>query len=124
MPKLSADLLPAPEGPRPVGRTSYAWTDPSRAEIHSTDPADRRELVVWIWYPAEGGHDDRAPYMPPAWAPSAEFLGLDVDGVRAHSFEEVPLADSSPGFPVLVLSPSGFPPLLLAALAEELASHG
>jgi predicted dienelactone hydrolase len=27
-------------------------------------------------------------------------------------------------FPVLVLSPSGFPPLLLATLAEELASHG
>lgn len=27
-------------------------------------------------------------------------------------------------YPVLVLSPSGFPPLLLAAIAEELASHG
>jgi pimeloyl-ACP methyl ester carboxylesterase len=32
-------------------------------------------------------------------------------------------ADDSP-YPVLLLSPSGFPPLLLSAIAEELASYG
>jgi predicted dienelactone hydrolase len=34
------------------------------------------------------------------------------------------VADERSRYPVLVLSPSGFPPLLLAATAEELASHG
>jgi pimeloyl-ACP methyl ester carboxylesterase len=34
------------------------------------------------------------------------------------------VARSADGHPVLLLSPSGFSPLLLSALAEELASHG
>jgi dienelactone hydrolase len=124
MSSLPADCLPAPTGPHPVGRTSYDWTDPNRAEIYSADPTDRRELVVWIWYPAASGHGERAPYVPQPWAPAAEFLGLEVAGVRAHSVEDAPLAEAPARLPVLVLSPSGFPPLLLAALAEELASHG
>jgi hypothetical protein len=116
--------LPAPTGPHPVGRTSYDWTDPDRAERYSADPSERRRLVVWIWYPARSEGGDPAPYVPPAWAPSAEFIGLDVAGVRAHSVENAPVAEAPTKFPVLVLSPSGFPPLMLAALAEELASHG
>ena len=35
---------------------------------------------------------------------------------------DAPVAGEQPSYPVLVLSPSGFPPLLLAATAEELAS--
>jgi hypothetical protein len=116
--------LPAPTGPHPVGRTSYDWTDPDRAERYSADPSDRRRLVVWIWYPAELEGDDPAPYVPPAWTPSAAFIGVDLAGLLAHSVEDAPLAEAPARFPVLVLSPSGFPPLLLAALAEELASHG
>jgi predicted dienelactone hydrolase len=80
--------------------------------------------VVWIWYPAELEGDDPAPYVPPAWTPSAAFIGVDLAGLLAHSVEDAPLAEAPARFPVLVLSPSGFPPLLLAALAEELASHG
>ena len=38
--------------------------------------------------------------------------------------EDAAVADEQPAYPVLVLSPSVFPPLLLAAIAEELASHG
>lgn len=116
--------LPAPTGPHPVGRTSYDWTDPDRAERYSADPSDRRRLVVWIWYPAELEGDDPAPYVPPAWTPSAAFIGVDLAGLLAHSVEDAPLAEAPARFPVLVLSPRGFPPLLLAALAEELASHG
>ena len=37
---------------------------------------------------------------------------------------DAPLADEQSRYPVLVQSQSGFPPLLLAAIAEELASHG
>jgi predicted dienelactone hydrolase len=34
------------------------------------------------------------------------------------------MATDEASFPALVMSPSGFPPLLLAAIGEELASHG
>ena len=37
---------------------------------------------------------------------------------------DAPLADQRSSYPALVQSQSGFPPLLLATIAEELASHG
>ena len=121
----SDDCLPAPTGPHAVGRVSYDWVDSTRAETYSADPAARRELVVWIWYPAgQEPAGERASYLPQPWAPVAQFLGLQTDGLRAHSVQDAPIADGTQRFSVLVLSPSGFPPLLISALAEELASHG
>ena len=119
------DPLPDPTGPNAVGRVSYEWLDQDRAEIYSSNPDDRRELVVWVWYPAAAdGSAVRAEYLPAAWAPNAQFLGLAVDGVRAHAIENATLADSATRYPVLLMSLSGFPPLLHSSLAEELASHG
>jgi len=117
--------LPAPTGRHAVGRVSFDCVDETRAEIFSPDPTDRRELVVWAWYPAapEAGAE-RAPYLPEPWAPTGQFLGLDADGLRSHAVADAPVAGDQPAYPVLVLSPSGFPPLLLAAIGEELASHG
>jgi pimeloyl-ACP methyl ester carboxylesterase len=104
---------------------SFDWVDPGRAEVYFSNPQDRRELVVWIWYPATPGPDaERAAYLPQPWAPSGQFLGLDAVGLLSHAVEDAPVAGEQPTYPVLVLSPSGFPPLLLAAIAEELASHG
>ena len=34
---------------------SFDLVDPSRTEIYSSNPEDRRELVVWVWYPAALG---------------------------------------------------------------------
>src|SRR5215471_5167329 len=62
--------------------------------------------------------------LPEPWAPSGQLLGLDAAGLLSHAVEDSAVADEQPSYPVLVLSPSGFPPLLLAATAEELASHG
>ena len=39
-------------------------------------------------------------------------------------YPEATVAADSAAYPVLLLSPSGFPPLMLSAIAEELASHG
>ena len=119
------DPLPDPTGPHAVGRVSYEWVDQDRAEIYSADAEDRREVVVWVWYPAaDDASAPRAEYLPAAWAPNAQFLGLEVDGVRAHAVENAPLADGGERYPVLLMSISGFPPLLHSSLAEELASHG
>jgi dienelactone hydrolase len=117
--------LPAPTGRHPVGRASFEWVDPNRAELYSANPQDRRELVVWVWYPAAPGPGaERAAYLPEPWAPAGQLLGLDAAGLRSHAVADAPLADERSSYPVLVLTQSGFPPLLLAAIAEELASHG
>jgi dienelactone hydrolase len=101
------------------------FVDPDRPELYSDDPDDRRELVLWVWYPATT-HDtaERAEYLPSPWTPVTDFLGIDVAGIRTHAVAEAPLSDEQADYPVLVLSPSGFPPLFLTAIAEELASTG
>jgi predicted dienelactone hydrolase len=117
--------LPAPTGRYGVGRASFEWVDQGRAEVYSSNPQDRRELVVWVWYPAAPDPDgERAAYLPEPWAASGQFLGLDAAGLLSHAVAAAPVAGEQPRYPVLLLSPSGFPPLVLAAIAEELASHG
>lgn len=117
--------LPAPTGRYQVGRVPFELVDPDRADIYSSNPQDRRELVIWTWYPAAPGPDtERAAYLPEPWAPAGQLLGLDAAGLLSHAVADAPLADEQSSYPVLVQSQSGFPPLLLAAIAEELASHG
>jgi dienelactone hydrolase len=117
--------LPAPTGRYAVGRTSYDWIDAERAEIYSSNPQDRRELFVWVWYPAAPEADaERATYLPEPWAPTGQFLGLDATGLQSHAGADAAMATDQANYPALVMSPSGFPPLLLAAIGEELASHG
>ena len=126
MPAASApEGLPAPTGRHWVGRVSFEWVDPSRTEVYSSNPQDRRELVVWVWYPATPRPGaERAAYLPEAWAPTGQLLGLDAAGLRSHAVADAAVADEQSSYPVLVQSQSGFPPLLLAATAEELASNG
>jgi pimeloyl-ACP methyl ester carboxylesterase len=119
----AADRLPEPTGPHAIGRLSYDWVDSTRTEIYAANREDRRELVVFVWYPAKEHAAELAPYLPQAWAPVADFLGIKVAGLRSHAVPDAAVADDSV-YPVLLLSPSGFPPLLLSAIAEELASHG
>lgn len=117
--------LPTLTGPHSVGRVSYDWVDHARFDIYASNPEARRELVLFVWYPARPeATAEFAPYLPSAWAPTAEFLGITVTGLSSHAVPGAPLAADSDAYPVLLLSPSGFPPLMLSAIAEELASHG
>jgi predicted dienelactone hydrolase len=118
-------MLPSPSGAFSVGRRCVEFVDPDRPELYSDDPDDRRELVLWVWYPATTHNTaERAEYLPSPWMPVTDFLGIDVAGIRTHAVAEAPVSDEQVDYPVLVLSPSGFPPLLLTAIAEELASTG
>lgn len=125
-PGSSSSPLPAPRGDYGVGRVALDLVDPARRETYSpTGSTDVRELVIWVWYPAERVVDARrADYLPAPWLPAAQFLGLDVAGLRSHAVTEAQPVLGTQRFPVLLLSPSGFPPLFLATLAEDVASHG
>ena len=125
MNQRAAELLPEPTGHYAVGRLSYDVVDATRTEIYAANREDLRELVVFVWYPANPeSAADFAPYLPPAWAPVAEFLGINVAGLSSHAVPDAAVATDDSAYPVLLLSPSGFPPLLLSAIAEELASYG
>ena len=123
-PATAADRVPEPTGKHAVGRLSYDWVDSTRTEIYGANGGDPRELVVFVWYPAKERAAELAPYLPQAWAPVADFLGINVAGLRSHAVPDATVAADDSAYPVLLLSPSGFPPLLLTAIAEELASHG
>jgi pimeloyl-ACP methyl ester carboxylesterase len=117
--------VPRPSGAFSVARTCREWIDPDRAEIYSDNPGDQRELVAWIWYPAGSAPGmERAPYLPEAWTSVAEQLGMNVAGLPSNAWASGGMADDQASYPVLIMSPSGFPPLLLSGTAEELASHG
>lgn len=64
-----------PQGPYPVGTTTMMLEDPSREEPATADPADRRKLMIQIWYPAQAGTGTGpAPYI--------EHLPEILDGLR------------------------------------------
>ena len=45
--------LPTPTGPFVVGRTVYDWVDRKAQGALAPAPGNQRELLVWVWYPAE-----------------------------------------------------------------------
>ncbi|MFJ4094336.1 alpha/beta hydrolase family protein [Kitasatospora sp. NPDC089913] len=142
---VSAWAFPVPEFPEPtggfaVGTRVLQWTDQQRPETFTPDPADRRTVVVQLWYPAG---------RSPAGAPRAQYLGRTeaeartvagalaggvglpdflMDGVpraRSRSVFDAPVAGDGGRFPVVLFSPgSGGVRTQNTAWAEELASHG
>jgi hypothetical protein len=117
--------VPPPTGRFAVGRTVREWTDSKRADPYAADPSERRSLVTWIWYPRRSSTDAAvADYLPAAWQPTVHTLGLRSAGLASHSADGAAMADDEAAYPVVLLSPSGFPPLLLSGTAEELASQG
>jgi hypothetical protein len=119
------DPLPAPTGPYPVGRVAYHWRHASRDRASTPGSTATRELMVWIWYPAAPEPAATpAAYLPPGWEPVGQFWGFRTDDARAHAYQDAPVAPDQARYPVLLFSPSGFPPLVLAAMLEEIASHG
>jgi hypothetical protein len=56
--------FPEPQGPYGIGTAIYHWRDANRAEIITSDPNDRRELMVQLWYPTHRNRpSQRASYV-------------------------------------------------------------
>lgn len=149
---VRAVTLPEPTGPYPVGRTCYDWIDASRQELFAPTPAasgkqldpnhgtgphlpkrelPKRELMVWIWYPADPPPGLKpGAYLPGRWGAELErargqYLWQSFATIQAHSFTGAPLSRSQPGYPILIFSTgSGRVPTDYTVLMEDLASHG
>jgi predicted dienelactone hydrolase len=118
--------LPAPTGPFPVGSSTLHLVDHSRPDLWS--PANPRELMVSLYYPAFPGGQS-VPYA------SAAETRLLVQAQGLPAADAQPFADTKtnshahaplPGRrPLVLLSPGfGAPRYTLTTLAEELASRG
>jgi dienelactone hydrolase len=58
------ESIEPPSGKYNIGTQVFFWTDNSRGEVYTTDPTDYRELMVQIWYPAQGGENyQKAPHV-------------------------------------------------------------
>ncbi len=127
--------LPPPSGPYAVGRTSFDWIDQSRMDSLAPRPGIKRELMVWIWYPAIKGPARSAPYLPEPLLSADRKLFVngaitpllihDPALVRSSSLKQPPVAGSDARYPVILFK-SGFGALALnySAFAEDLASRG
>ena len=128
-------LLPAPTGPYAVGRVEYDWVDDTRPESLRNGADTKRELAVWIWYPAAVTPASRpaAEYLPEKWRMArareqgicSRFFMQNLGSVRVHAIADAPVAATHPAYPVLIFEP-GLGPIATdyTTLAEDLASHG
>lgn len=127
--------LPAPTGPYPVGRLVTTWLDTERTDRFAPTQGQHRELLVWIWYPAERTErSTRAEYLPRFWQQAYDerrswflstFLWRNPTKVQAHSFENAGISPERQKYPVVVFrSGIGAASADYTSVAEDLASHG
>ena len=111
---LPVPRVPSPPGSFAVGSVLYDWTDPTRAEIYSTDPNAKRELMAQIWYPAQPTADAKTiPYLDnfdvalPAFAKFLKVPTFALDHlrlVRTHSYADAPIRNDGVPYPVVIYS--------------------
>lgn len=102
----------------------------------SPQPGTKRELFVWIWYPA-----DKPPtaqkfddYLPASWLKATEndigpalrlFVTRDLSRVHAHSYRDAAVSTVQKNYPVVFLRGGAAAQVTeYTCLAEDLASHG
>lgn len=123
--------LPTPTGPFAVGRTMDVWADAGGVDLFT---GGKRELVMWIWYPAgRTSSATAAEYLPADWQAALDrdesrvvgLLTRDAVRIHAHSVADAPLSNGQGTYPVIILR-GGLGALIAGytSLAEDLASHG
>lgn len=127
--------LPKPTGPFAVGREVFDWVDNATFDSLAPVAGTKRELLVWMWYPAATGPstvvDDYLPEpMRSAIARQAgvllsDFLTRDLSKVRGHSLRNADVSPREESYPVVIMrAGASLEVASYSSLAEDLASHG
>lgn len=128
--------LPTPTGSFAVGRAIYDWTDGAALDELAPVPGTKRELLVWMWYPAAAGNstgklEDYLPAPMPAEVEHARgalmsrFLTRDLSQVHAHSIPNSDVSLQERSYPVVIMRAGASAEVWnYSTLAEDLASHG
>jgi len=132
----SETTLPTPSGPFAVGRATYVWSDAEHADLMASHPNTKRELIAWVWYPAEPRqpHQTIDDYLPTPWRTAIErrngalitqFLTRDLSKVRAHGIRDAVLSPQRHSYPVILMRAGlAAQTTSYTTLAADLASHG
>src|SRR5260370_11167444 len=105
--------LPAATGPFAVGRAIYDWTDDAKLDTLAPVPGTKRELLVWIWYPAAGQSGAvKDDYLPAQMRAAAEpaggllpFLTRDLPKVHGHSLRNPDASSHHRSSPPFIITP-------------------
>jgi len=127
--------LPTPTGPFAVGREVYDWADDAALDMLAPVPGTKRELLVWMWYPAAGGASATVDdYLPNPSRTAVEqsrgaliwrFLTRELSKVHGHSLRNAHVSAQQPSYPVLMMrAGASLEVWNYSTLAEDLASHG
>lgn len=133
--------LPNPSGTFAVGRLNgQHLTDSTRPDRFSPERTKHRELMVYVWYPAQqSNHPSFEAYVPEAKRIEASVCGRQrmreefeavwpmilSDQLRSHVLANATPAVRSGGFPVVLFSHGlGSTTFAYTAQIEDLISHG
>jgi len=106
--------MPLPTGSHAVGRTVLLLTDSARREPFASDPAARREVVVYLWYPSRPGArtaPSRQPFpllvFSPGFEETAQAYTTVLEDLASHGY--VVAAIDHPYDALDVATPTGRP---------------
>ena len=126
--------LPGPAGPFAVGRTTYTWINNAETEELAPAAAGKREVAVWVWYPAATTTAVPAEYLPAPWRTAlaqhsgvlmSQFFTRDLSRVRTHSTSDPEVSPKQRSYPVIIMRAGGGALTTdFTTLAEDLASYG
>jgi predicted dienelactone hydrolase len=138
--KQDQSQLPHPSGKYGVARTAYDWIDTGRPDIFSKDSGSHREIMVYVWYPAQRRLSGRrmSDYLPYADEIARKLSNEErEDGwggswrrvfskqVLTDTHEKAPIASGKERFPLLIFSPGqGVPATSYTTLLQEVVSRG
>jgi len=124
--------LPAPTGSLAVGRINDVWTDDTVDALAPVQGA-KRELLVWMWYPAAAtpiapANDYVPAPMRIAAGPPRGPMSLvtrDASKVQVHSTRGPDLSPQARSYPIVILRGGASAGVVgYSTFAEDLASHG
>lgn len=129
---LPIPKLTKPEGYYKVGTRIFRWVDDDRAEQITKDPADKRNVIVQAWYPAEpdteGPHSsylDGTDNLPAKIGVMPGFLFRHYDQIDTYGITDAPMSKAHPQWPVVVfLTGYGGTRAVYTSLSVGLASYG
>lgn len=127
--------LPDTTGPFAVARAVYDWTDDKTLDRLAPAPGTKRELLIWIWFPAAPGPSGATyGYLPDAVQMAVErssgtlfskFLTRDLAKVHGHSQRYAVVSPQERSYPVVMMRAGASAEVWnYSTLAEDLASHG
>ena len=125
--------LPTPTGPFEVGRVLYDWVDDNGLDSLAPVLGTRRELLVWVWYPADAEKSEVIDnYLPAVMRDRRtggslvfRLLTRDLSKVHGHSLRDVDMSERRRSYPVVIMRAGGSAAVVnYSTLAEDLVSHG